>query len=380
MAKTVAYNRDTEGPIKGYSYPLSKEAEEEIKKQEEEEQEETGFDPMRMAALQAGASLLRSSGPRYMPMSFGQAIGQAIPAGIQGYYQQDAMNQQEQQAMLERQQAEQEALEAKQSVEAEAKQKQALRINFEAALKNMKLSHQDQTWFLSIYDTDPKEAHKLLEERMTKQKTKEEKFRILDPDNPDDAKLLKRFKKDRLWQISSKNDKITEVSGTMETAEEKKASRLTMDEAILAGHPEATAIPPMGGLRLNTDGTRTVVDRYGQPYQGPVEINQYAGYEKHVREDDKGNKVAVWTHTDPLKPDIPVKGIIESKKEEKIDPYSGYKLITRETKDGNTEQFYSHPDENKPDIPVAGFKERVKVDPEVAALATGDLSLGNPQS
>ena len=93
----------------------------------------------------------------------------------------------------------------------------------------------------------------------------------------------------------------------METAEEKKASRLTMDEAMLAGYPEATAIPPLGGLRLNTDGTRTVVDRYGQPYKGPVEINQYAGYEKHVREDDKGNKVAVWTHTDPLKPDIPVK-------------------------------------------------------------------------
>ena len=88
----LAYNRKTEGPIKGYSLPLSEEAEEEIKKQEEEEQEESGFDPMRMAALQAGASLLRHSGPRYTPMSFGQAIGHAIPAGIQGYYQQDALN------------------------------------------------------------------------------------------------------------------------------------------------------------------------------------------------------------------------------------------------------------------------------------------------
>ena len=144
-----------------------------LQKQEEEEQEETGFDPMRMAALQAGASLLRSSGPRYLPMSFGQAIGHAIPAGIQGYYQQDALNQQEQQAMLERQQAEQEALQEKQQAEAEASQKQALRINFEAALKNMGISHKDQTWFLSIYDADPKEAHKLLEERMTKEEKKE---------------------------------------------------------------------------------------------------------------------------------------------------------------------------------------------------------------
>ena len=81
----------------------------EEREEEEEEQEESGFDPMRMAALQAGASLLRHSGPRYTPMSFGQAIGHAIPAGIQGYYQQDALNQQEQQAMLERQQAEQQA-------------------------------------------------------------------------------------------------------------------------------------------------------------------------------------------------------------------------------------------------------------------------------
>ena len=352
----------------------------EEREEEEEEQEESGFDPMRMAALQAGASLLRHSGPRYTPMSFGQAVGHAIPAGIQGYYQQDAMNQQEQQAMLERQQAEQEALTAKQTAEAEASQKQALRINFEAALKNMGISHKDQTWFLSIYDADPKEAHKLLEERMTKEKKGEEKFRILDPDNPDDAKLLKGFKKDRLWQISSKNDKITEVAGTMETPEEKKASRLTMDEAMLAGYPEATAIPPLGGLRLNKDGTRTIVDRYGKDYTGPKETNQFEGYVLRERLDEKGNTVAFWTNPDPAKPDIDVKGTVKTKEEEKIDPYSGYTLVTRETEDGNTEQFYSHPDKNKPDIPVDGFKERVKVDPEVATLATGDLSLGNPQS
>ena len=296
----------------------------EEREEEEEEQEESGFDPMRMAALQAGASLLRHSGPRYTPMSFGQAIGHAIPAGIQGYYQQDALNQQEQQAMLERQQAEQEALTAKQTAEAEASQKQALRINFEAALKNMGISHKDQTWFLSIYDADPKEAHKLLEERMTKEEKEGESFRTLD----DYEAGALGYPTDRKWQVNEKNNKITEVKGT-----EKKKE------------------------------------------------NQYEGYSLLTKKDDAGNTLQFWSHPDPEKEDIAVAGIKEAKDIVKeVDPYSGYKLITRETEEGNTEQFYSHPDKNKPDIPVDGFKERVKVDPEVATLATGDLSLGNPQS
>ena len=296
----------------------------EEREEEEEEQEESGFNPMRMAALQAGASLLRHSGPRYTPMSFGQAIGHAIPAGIQGYYQQDALNQQEQQAMLERQQAEQEALEAKQSVDAEASQKQALRINFEAALKNMGISHKDQTWFLSIYDADPKEAHKLLEERMTKEEKEGESFRTLD----DYEAGALGYPTDRKWQVNEKNNKITEVKGT-----EKKKE------------------------------------------------NQYEGYSLLTKKDDAGNTLQFWSHPDPEKEDIAVAGIKEAKDIVKeVDPYSGYKLITRETEEGNTEQFYSHPDKNNPDIPVDGFKERVKVDPEVATLATGDLSLGNPQS
>ena len=295
-----------------------------LQKQEEEEQEESGFDPMRMAALQAGASLLRHSGPRYTPMSFGQAIGHAIPAGIQGYYQQDALNQQEQQAMLERQQAEQEALEAKQSVEAEANQKQALRINFQAALKNQNLNHADQTWFMSIYDTDPKLAHEKLEERITKEEKEGASFRTLD----DYEAGALGYPTDRKWQVNEKNNKITEVKGT-----EKKKE------------------------------------------------NQYEGYSLLTKKDDAGNTLQFWSHPDPEKEDIAVAGIKEAKDIVKeVDPYSGYKLITRETEEGNTEQFYSHPDKNKPDIPVAGFKERVKVDPEVEALPTGDLSLGNPQS
>jgi hypothetical protein len=349
-----------------------------LKKQQEEE--EVGFDPLRAAALSAGASLLRNSGWRRNPMTLGEQIGHAIPAGMEAYYNQDALNQNEQQALYERQQAEQAALDTKQLAEEKADVEKDRATEFRAMLIESGLSRELKRFYMEMYADDPTKTFVALEKKLTEKKASEEKFRVLDPEDPADAKLLKRFKKDRLWQINSKTDKITEVSGTVETADEKKASRLTMDEAMLAGHPEATAIPPMGGLRLNTDGTRTVVDKYGQPYKGPVEINQYAGYEKHERENDKGDRVAVWTHTDPLKPDIPVKGIIESKKEEKIDPYSGYTLVTSEDKDGNTKQFYSHPDHEKEDISVDGFKKRVKIDPEVVALATGDLSLGNPDS
>ena len=74
------------------SYPSEKREEE-----KEEEEEESGFSPMRMAALQAAASLLQNSGWRYQPMTTGELIGHAIPAGIRGYYQQDAYNLQQQQ-------------------------------------------------------------------------------------------------------------------------------------------------------------------------------------------------------------------------------------------------------------------------------------------
>ena len=74
------------------SYPPEKREEE-----KEEEEEESGFSPMRMAALRAAASLLQNSGWRYQPMTTGELIGHAIPAGIKGYYEQDAYNLQQQQ-------------------------------------------------------------------------------------------------------------------------------------------------------------------------------------------------------------------------------------------------------------------------------------------
>jgi|21_taG_2_1085346.scaffolds.fasta_scaffold00662_17 hypothetical protein len=350
-----------------------------LKKQQEEE--EVGFDPLRAAGLAAGASLLRNSGWRRTPMTLGEQIGHAIPAGMEAYYNQDALNQNEQQALYDRQQAEQAALDAKQLAEEKADAEKERATEFRAMLIESGLSRELKRFYMEMYADDPSKTFVALEKKLTEKKASEEKFRVLDPEDPADAKLLKGFKKDRLWQINTKNNKITEVTGSVETADEKKAGRLTMDEAMLAGHPEATAIPPMGGLRLNTDGTRTVVDKYGQPYKGPVEINQYAGYIKHVRENDKGDKVAVWTHTDPAKPDIPVKGIIESKKEDKVDPHEGYTRQVRVLEDGVTEEvYYEHVDPEKPDLTTKNFRKRLVIDPEVAALATGDLSLGNPDS
>ena len=105
----LAYNEETEGPIKGYKYPLSDKAKEEIKKQEEEEEEENYPSPIAMGLLGAGASMLRQSGWRDTPITLGEQIGHAIPHGMQAYYQQDILNQQEQAAIAE---AEQEAAQA----------------------------------------------------------------------------------------------------------------------------------------------------------------------------------------------------------------------------------------------------------------------------
>ena len=105
----LAYNEETEGPIKGYKYPLSDKAKEEIKKQEEEEEEENYPSPLAMGLLSAGASMLRQSGWRDTPITLGEQIGHAIPHGMQAYYQQDMLNQQEQAAIAE---AEQEAAQA----------------------------------------------------------------------------------------------------------------------------------------------------------------------------------------------------------------------------------------------------------------------------
>ena len=74
------------------------------------EEEEKGFlsegmSPLTMGLLQAGASMMRQSGWRRTPITTSEQIGYAIPAGIQGYYNQKVMNQQEEAQRIAEEQA-----------------------------------------------------------------------------------------------------------------------------------------------------------------------------------------------------------------------------------------------------------------------------------
>ena len=91
-------------------------------KEEEEEKgllSYRGMSPLAMGLLQAGASMMRQSGWRNRPVTTGEMIGHAIPAGIQGYNQEMMIEQQElaQQQALEQERQQQELLFNKQQQE-----------------------------------------------------------------------------------------------------------------------------------------------------------------------------------------------------------------------------------------------------------------------
>ena len=81
------------------------------KKEEEEEVEENYPSPIAMGLLQLGASMMRDEGWRDRPITLGESLGKAIPRGIAGYYNQDALNRQhESEAAAERMLGEQQQL------------------------------------------------------------------------------------------------------------------------------------------------------------------------------------------------------------------------------------------------------------------------------
>ena len=88
----IRWNRTDE------SYPPKKEEEEKGFLSE-------GMSPLTMGLLQAGASMMRQSGWRRTPITTSEQIGYAIPAGIQGYYNQKVMNQQEEAQRIAEEQA-----------------------------------------------------------------------------------------------------------------------------------------------------------------------------------------------------------------------------------------------------------------------------------
>jgi hypothetical protein len=75
-------------------------------REKEEGEGESSPSPLAMGLLQLGASMMRDEGWRDRPITLGESLGKAIPRGIAGYYNQDALNRQyegeaAQQQMLE---------------------------------------------------------------------------------------------------------------------------------------------------------------------------------------------------------------------------------------------------------------------------------------
>ena len=156
MSETVRWNKTDE------SYPPKKESSS-LLDSEDSTDEYEGLSPIAMGLLQAGASMMRNSGWRNTPITMGEAVGNAIPAGLQGYYNQDAMNRQEEQGLYERQQAEQEALAAKQKAEETADLEAQKFADFETLLKQAFPNDRTrQREFRSFYQSNPLEAHKAL--------------------------------------------------------------------------------------------------------------------------------------------------------------------------------------------------------------------------
>ena len=149
--------------------------------EDEQEEEEGGFDPLRAAALSAGASLLRNSGWSRNPMSLGESIGHAIPHGMQAYYDQDALNQNEQAALYERQQAEQTALDAKLKVEDDIRIQEQDQASFTQMMNELGLSVTEQKSMLRFYMKNPKEASSYLAKRIMEKEKKKEKTKMLTP-------------------------------------------------------------------------------------------------------------------------------------------------------------------------------------------------------
>jgi len=122
----------------------------------------SGVDPWMMGLLGAGASVLRNSGWRNTPITQGEMLGYAIPAGVNAYQQQAQMNARQQaqyQAYADQQAAaEQQALIDQQ--QAEAGQAQQL-IDNNLAQENLAVNQAKVRLNQAKYaDTKTKDKHK----------------------------------------------------------------------------------------------------------------------------------------------------------------------------------------------------------------------------
>ena len=161
----LALNSAEENPAMGYKYPLSDEAKaelEEQKKAEEGEDEREWYEPLDQfpaygaGLLAAGASMMRQSGWRDTPITRDEMIGHAIPAGMEGYYNQKIMNQQEDAAIAE---AEKEAAKEQEEEEEEIQQ----RSNFIKYMKDAGIPERKFDLFMLKYDQSPETALSAIE-------------------------------------------------------------------------------------------------------------------------------------------------------------------------------------------------------------------------
>ena len=183
MANPLLALTDSEGPVRGYKYPLSDEAKAQI--EEEEEEEENNPSPLAMGLLQLGASMMRDEGWRDRPITLGESLGKAIPRGIAGYYNQDALNRQyegeaNEQRMLEEAAAQQAALEEATRLQGIEKQEEKVR-RYKAFVANVEstpdaafgrtpgsASNRKQN-LIQMFLDNPEKAMKALEDIWAKQ-------------------------------------------------------------------------------------------------------------------------------------------------------------------------------------------------------------------
>jgi hypothetical protein len=208
-----------------------------------ESEEYEGMSPLAMGLLQAGASMMRSGGWRNTPMTTGEAIGHAIPAGIGGYYNQEVMNQQGEAEFYERQQAEQQAQQAQDQARQAQEQEQ---LQIQQAIEQLDLIP------TSIIRPSTKEYLKLqlqqggksAQDAMTKivELTSEKRAGKVQkhPDFPD---LLGQFDKDNNWKPIDVPEKDKEYNG----------SPLGTSEY---GTPEATLVLNAHGISNVPKGTK----------------------------------------------------------------------------------------------------------------------------
>ena len=272
-----------ENSASGYKIPLSEEAKVALAKEEEEN--EVGFNPLQAAALSAGASLLRNSGWRNTPMSLGEGIGHAIPAGMQAYYNQDAMNQNEQQALYERQQAEQKALDAKQAVEDEADLEKDRATDFQQLIEQGNFKSGMRNLLIQRYKNNPDKAFAVLEKILIEKKTEgKDQHKILTPEEAKDARLKDWETRTYQQNLATKEIKEFTYSDIKEEGEKIDYEGVSQNMfAVLeaAKNPDGSSV--ITGVKLASMMKLPPEDRY-EGLKGLINSVDTMGYKKFVSE------------------------------------------------------------------------------------------------